>query len=118
VSEEHLPVADFLWFRKTGFRHEVENSVLGIVFQALIGVKHAAQDAMRALFWSFEIEHVKFAASSKDAPDRAHGLPRADFRVCNNAAPAREYLQVAWSDCDLLAAADHKRIMTSQPAES
>jgi hypothetical protein len=39
VSEEHRSVADFLWFRKTGFRHEVENSALGIVFQSLGGVK-------------------------------------------------------------------------------
>jgi hypothetical protein len=39
VSEEHLPVADLFGFRKTGFRHEMENSVLGIVFHALTGVK-------------------------------------------------------------------------------
>ncbi len=39
MSEKHLPVAHFLWFRKTGFRHEVENSALRIVFQALIGVE-------------------------------------------------------------------------------
>src|SRR5258708_37909632 len=74
VSEKHLPVARFLWFSKTGFRHEVENSALRIVFQSLIGVGKAAQDALWAVFWCIEIEPVELATRFAVCTNHSHRL--------------------------------------------